>query len=85
MTVGYGLRNLVSWENGLSEMCRVAKPGARLLVLEFGKPDNPVWRRIYFTYLKLCVPCLGFLFCGNAQAYAYILESLVHVLRPNEG
>jgi ubiquinone/menaquinone biosynthesis C-methylase UbiE len=26
----------------------------------------------------LSVPLIGLLFCGNAQAYAYILESLKH-------
>lgn len=78
VTVGYGLRNLVSWETGLREMQRVARPGGRLLVLEFGKPDNPLWRALYFGYLKLFVPLLGWLFCGNASAYAYILESLKH-------
>jgi demethylmenaquinone methyltransferase/2-methoxy-6-polyprenyl-1,4-benzoquinol methylase len=76
VTVGYGLRNLTSWERGLSEMHRVAKPGGRLLVLDFGKPDNAIWRGVYFGYLKLFVPFLGRLFCGDAAAYAYILESL---------
>jgi len=76
VTVGYGLRNLANWETGLSEMARVAKPGGRLLVLDFGKPDNPVWRTVYFAYLKLFVPVLGKIFCGDASAYAYILESL---------
>ena len=78
VTVGYGLRNLASWETGLNEMVRVAKPGARLLVLDFGKPDNAVWRAIYFGYLRLFVPLLGLLVCWNASAYAYILESLRH-------
>jgi demethylmenaquinone methyltransferase/2-methoxy-6-polyprenyl-1,4-benzoquinol methylase len=78
VTVGYGLRNLANVEAGLREMKRVAKPGARLLVLDFGKPDNRLWRALYFSYLKLCVPVLGRLFCGNAAAYAYILESLKH-------
>jgi demethylmenaquinone methyltransferase/2-methoxy-6-polyprenyl-1,4-benzoquinol methylase len=78
ISVGYGLRNLADWETGLREMARVAKPGARLLVLEFGKPANPVWRFVYFSYLRLFVPLLGLLFCGNASAYAYILESLRH-------
>ena len=45
-------------------------------MLDFGKPANPLWRRIYFTHLKCTVPLIGLLFCGNAQAYAYILESL---------
>ncbi len=78
VTVGYGLRNLTSWERGLDEMHRVAKPGARLIVLEFGKPANTLWRALYFTHLRCSVPLIGLLFAGNAQAYAYILESLKH-------
>jgi len=78
VTVGYGLRNLTSWERGLEEMRRVARPGARLIVLDFGKPPNAVWRAVYFAHLKMSVPLIGLLFCGNASAYAYILESLKH-------
>ena len=78
VTVGYGLRNLANWETGLHEMLRVANPGGRVLALEFGKPDNALWRGLYFGYLKLFVPCLGRIFCGNTGAYAYILESLKH-------
>jgi demethylmenaquinone methyltransferase / 2-methoxy-6-polyprenyl-1,4-benzoquinol methylase len=78
VTVGYGLRNLTRWESGVDEMFRVAKPGARLIVLDFGKPANVLWRTLYFTHLRLSVPLIGLLFCGNAQAYAYILESLKH-------
>jgi len=67
VTVGYGLRNLAHWESGLDEMARVARPGARLIV-----------RRLYFAHLKMSVPLMGWLFCGDASAYAYILESLKH-------
>ncbi len=78
VTIGYGLRNLTSWERGVDEMFRVAQPGARLIVLDFGKPPNALWRALYFTHLKMSVPLIGLLFCGNASAYAYILESLKH-------
>lgn len=76
VSVGYGLRNLASWQTGLDEMVRVAKPGARLLVLDFGKPRHAWWRQIYFAHLRFIAPLLGKLFCGDAAAYAYILESL---------
>jgi len=78
VTISYGLRNLASVEQGLKEMLRVAKPGGRVLVLDFGKPENAFWRTIYFAYLRVCVPVFGKVFCGDSQAYAYILESLLH-------
>lgn len=76
VTVGYGLRNLPNWERGLEEMWRVAKPGGRLLVLDFGKPDNSLWRSFYFGYLRWIVPIFGKVFCGDSATHAYILESL---------
>jgi demethylmenaquinone methyltransferase / 2-methoxy-6-polyprenyl-1,4-benzoquinol methylase len=76
VTVGYGLRNLANWQRGLEEMWRVARPGGRVLVLEFGKPSNFFWRAIYFAYLRSAVPIFGRVFCKNAPAYAYIFESL---------
>jgi demethylmenaquinone methyltransferase / 2-methoxy-6-polyprenyl-1,4-benzoquinol methylase len=78
VTVSYGLRNLVNWQQGLREMKRVASPGGRLLVLDFGKPDNAAWRSLYFGYLRSCVPLFGKVFCGDSQTHAYILESLRH-------
>jgi demethylmenaquinone methyltransferase/2-methoxy-6-polyprenyl-1,4-benzoquinol methylase len=78
VTMGYGLRNLADWKAGLAEMKRVAKPGGRIVILEFGKPANALWRSLYFTHLKCSVPLTGWIFCGNARAYAYILESLRH-------
>lgn len=76
VTISYGLRNLADARRGLAEMWRVAKPGGRVLVLDFGKPAHRQWRRIYYAYLRWLVPVFGRLFCGNAAAYSYILESL---------
>jgi demethylmenaquinone methyltransferase/2-methoxy-6-polyprenyl-1,4-benzoquinol methylase len=78
VTISYGLRNLADLDLGIREMVRVTKPGGRLLVLDFGKPDHPLWRAIYFGYLRRFVPVLGRLFCGDADTHGYILESLLH-------
>lgn len=78
VTVAYGLRNLADWRRGLEEMLRVTRAGGRLLVLEFGKPDLSLWRHLYFLYLRWMVPVFGRLFCGDAETYGYILESLRH-------
>ena len=53
VTVAYGLRNLADWERGLEEMWRVGRPGARLLVLDFGKPDQPALARDVFQLLEI--------------------------------
>jgi demethylmenaquinone methyltransferase/2-methoxy-6-polyprenyl-1,4-benzoquinol methylase len=78
VTIGYGLRNLADWQKGVVEMARILKPGGRLVILEFGRPNVRIWRAIYFGYLRLFVPVLGLVFCGSPSAYSYILESLKH-------
>jgi demethylmenaquinone methyltransferase/2-methoxy-6-polyprenyl-1,4-benzoquinol methylase len=76
VTLGYGLRNLASLDKGLREMRRVTKPGGQLLILEFGKPQNSLWRAVYFLYLRTVVHMVARLFCSQAAAYTYIIKSL---------
>ncbi|MCD8533606.1 MAG: ubiquinone/menaquinone biosynthesis methyltransferase [Verrucomicrobia bacterium] len=82
ITMSYGLRNLADFSLGLAEMVRVARPAARMAILDFGKPRDPLLRKYYFDYLTWSVPMIGQLFAGDRDAYAYILESLQHFPDP---
>ena len=76
VSIAYGLRNLSSIERGLREMWRVTRSGGRVAILDFSKPDRPLWRKVYYSYLKCAVPLFGRLFHRDAETYAYIFESL---------
>jgi demethylmenaquinone methyltransferase / 2-methoxy-6-polyprenyl-1,4-benzoquinol methylase len=78
VTIAYGLRNLADLDAAAREFHRVTRPGGRLLILDFGKPASPAWRAVYYAYLRLVVPLFGKVFCGDADSYRYILDSLEH-------
>jgi len=76
VTAGYGLRNAPELAPALHEALRVLRPGGRLLSLDFNRPDHPVVRRVYLTWLTLVGSVLGFLLHRDPDTYRYIPESI---------
>lgn len=75
-TVGFGVRNLSDLDAGFREFHRVLKPGARLVVLEFTVPPNPVVRAGYMFYFTRVLPLIGRVVSGHPWAYTYLPESV---------
>ena len=71
-TVAFGVRNFDPLSGGLSEICRVLKPGGTAIVLEFSMPEVSVIKFFYLMYLRYLLPLIGGLFSGNFKAYKYL-------------
>ena len=73
--VAYGIRNFQDLSTGLKEMFRVLRPGGKLLILEFSRPKNPIWRSLYQFYMKQYVPTVASWMGQDKKAYSYLDES----------
>ncbi|MFC4231785.1 bifunctional demethylmenaquinone methyltransferase/2-methoxy-6-polyprenyl-1,4-benzoquinol methylase UbiE [Parasediminibacterium paludis] len=76
ITVAFGVRNFQNLLKGLQEMKRVLQPGGKLVVLEFSKPKNSVFKQFYNLYMNVIAPSFGKLFAKNKDAYQYLNDSV---------
>ncbi|MFZ9297046.1 MAG: bifunctional demethylmenaquinone methyltransferase/2-methoxy-6-polyprenyl-1,4-benzoquinol methylase UbiE [Hylemonella sp.] len=75
VSVAFGLRNMTHKDLALAEMCRVLRPGGRLLVLEFSRVAPPL-EKLYDWYSFKVLPRLGQWVAGDADSYRYLAESI---------
>ena len=75
VSVAFGLRNMTHKDIALAEMCRVLKPGGKLLVLEFSKVWAPM-KPVYDLYSFKALPLMGKLIAKDADSYRYLAESI---------
>ncbi len=76
VTVAYGVRNYENLEKGISDMLRVLKPGGKIVILEFSKPQVFPVKQLYNFYFNSVTPSIGKLFSKNNHAYKYLPQSV---------
>ena len=75
VTIAFGLRNVTNKDKALKSMFNVLKPGGKLLVLEFSKP-NELLTPFYDFYSFNVLPKLGGWIANDSDSYQYLAESI---------
>jgi len=83
VSCAFGIRNFEHKDKGLSEFCRVLKPGGKAVILELSVPRSRAVRWVYDLYFLHILPWIGGKVSGDKAAYAYLPAS-VHAFPPPE-
>jgi len=75
-TIAFGIRNVPRIDRALAEAFRVLKPGGRFMCLEFSDVDMPILDKIYDEWSFRAIPQIGRMVAGDAEPYAYLVESI---------
>jgi demethylmenaquinone methyltransferase/2-methoxy-6-polyprenyl-1,4-benzoquinol methylase len=62
---GYSLRDAINLKIAISEIHRVLKKGGRFVIVDLGKPDNPMTRAGVSFYLRAILPIIAFFVGGK--------------------
>ncbi len=76
VTVAFGVRNFADVKAGLREMHRTLKAGGKLVVLEFSRPGNRLFRALYEFYTFKVLPRVGMLFSRDRNTWRYLPASV---------
>ena len=83
-TVAFGVRNFGDLEAGLREMARTIKPGGKVVILEFSRPRNRLFRVLYEFYTYKILPRIGGMVSKDKRAYEYLPASVGEFPAPAE-
>jgi len=75
VTIAFGLRNFTAKDKALSAIFDALKPGGKIVILEFSKPQNKLIQQAYKGFSSIW-PKVGKLVTGDKDSYQYLVESI---------
>ena len=76
VTIAFGLRNVTNKQAALESILSSLKPGGKLMVLEFSRPTNEIFRELYDLFSFEVIPKIGEFVAQSEESYRYLAESI---------
>ncbi len=72
----FGIRNLSDLARATAEQARVLRPGGKLVVLDFFRPEHWTTKVVHAVYNRGVLPWVGWAVTGDREAYQYLPRSI---------
>lgn len=77
------IRNVPDHRRALSQMLRVLKPGAKLVIMELTEPLGPIMKPLFRVYSRTAMPLITKIM-SSVSAYKYLSDSMAAFPKPDE-
>ena len=84
ITVAFGFRNFTNHEKSLENIYNILLPGGKFMILDFKKPRNDIYSKLFKIYTLNIIPKIGKIVANDEDSYRYLGESIQTYLTPNE-
>ncbi len=84
ITVAFGFRNFTNHKKALDNVYNMLLPGGKFMILDFKKPRNDIYSRLFKMYTLNIIPKIGKIIANDEESYRYLGESIQTYFSPNE-
>ena len=84
ITVTFGFRNFTNHKIALKNIIQLLEPGGLFLIMDFKKPRNQLYSKLFKFYTLNIIPNIGKLIAKDESSYRYLGESIQTYYLPEE-